>query len=347
MRTELRDGYSDGFVPLNALDLSKINNFSDMAKAMSFTSLTARRIGEATDTIYKMTTNKDCFTILTLSGIMTVAKMGLVLCDMIESGMVDAVVSTGALMTHGFVEGSGMEHFKYEFGMMDDMKLYQGGYNRVYDTLELESNLDNAELIINEMLQDLDATKPTCSREILENLGKHLIKNTKGRGVVKTAFHHKVPIYIPAFTDSEMGLDFSIYNKKRLMKGKQPIPFDPFLDLDHFTDLVKDKKEIGIITIGGGVPRNWAQQIGPYVDVMNKRLKKNMNTVRYKYGVRICPEPVHWGGLSGCTYSEGVSWGKFVPEREGGKQVEVLSEATAVLPLIIKAVLERLEKDKK
>ena len=60
--------------------------------------------------------------------------------------------------------------------------------------------------------------------------------------------------------------------------------------------------------------------------------------------MRICPEPTHWGGLSGCTYSEGVSWGKFVPEAEGGRFAEVYADATTVWPLLIKGVLEEMEK---
>jgi deoxyhypusine synthase len=64
---------------------------------------------------------------------------------------------------------------------------------------------------------------------------------------------------------------------------------------------------------------------------------------RYKYAVRICPEPEHWGGLSGCTYQEGISWGKFVPPNEGGRFAEVHADATIAWPLIIRAVMERLD----
>ncbi|MCX8064056.1 MAG: deoxyhypusine synthase family protein, partial [Candidatus Hydrogenedentes bacterium] len=63
----------------------------------------------------------------------------------------------------------------------------------------------------------------------------------------------------------------------------------------------------------------------------------------FQYGVRICPEPVHWGGLSGCTYSEGVSWGKFVSYEEGGRYAEVLCDATVVFPLLMKAIFEELD----
>jgi len=344
-RENLRDGYSDGFVPLKLIDLSKIKSFSDMTSAMSFTALGARGVGEATDLLYEMATNKNCFTVLTLSGIMTVAKMSLIICDLIDHGIVDAVVSTGALISHGFVEEVGMQHFKYKFGEMDDKKLYYGGYDRIYDTLELESNMDKTEDIIKHVLSKADSSKPICSHELLNMLGKYLHDHTKGRGILKSAYEKNVPVYIPAFTDSEMALDFAIFNKQQIIAGKKPLHYDPFLDFNHYADLVSNQKELGIFTIGGGVPRNWSQQVGPYMNALQDRLGiKHGKFVRFKYGVRICPEPVHWGGLSGCTYSEGVTWGKFVPKDEGGKQVEVLNEATAILPLIVKSLLEKLEK---
>ena len=86
-----------------------------------------------------------------------------------------------------------------------------------------------------------------------------------------------------------------------------------------------------------------AQQVAPYCDITNHRLGTNLNTPRFRYGVRICPEPVHWGGLSGCTYSEGVSWGKFVPKSEGGRYAEVYADATVILPILAAALFEELE----
>jgi deoxyhypusine synthase len=82
--------------------------------------------------------------------------------------------------------------------------------------------------------------------------------------------------------------------------------------------------------------------VGPYVDIIDHRLDVNLTAPRYTYAVRLCPEPVHWGGLSGCTYSEGVSWGKFVPPSEGGRFAEVYADATTVWPLLMKGVLEEL-----
>ena len=76
----------------------------------------------------------------------------------------------------------------------------------------------------------------------------------------------------------------------------------------------------------------------------HRRGGEDLPLKRYHYGLRICPEPVYWGGLSGSPYSEAVSWGKFVPPAEGGKFGEVFVDATVGLPLIVAAVLERLKK---
>ena len=118
--------------------------------------------------------------------------------------------------------------------------------------------------------------------------------------------------------------------------------FDPFEDFEKFADTMLATKRMGILTVGGGVPRNWSQQFGVYAELLARRGYKKLPLKRYNYGVRICPEPVHWGGLSGSTYTEAVSWGKFVPPSEGGRFAEVPSDATIAWPLIVKAVQERL-----
>jgi deoxyhypusine synthase len=341
MRMELHDGVSDQLQPTTPLDLAQVQSIQELLHAMRDTAFGGRTLGEAADVLYDMTVDPDCFVVGTFSGAMTVAKMGLVLCQMLEQGMLHAVISTGALMAHGFVEASGGRHFKYN-PAMNDRELYYQGYNRVYDTLELEKNLDDVAIIFEHIFANADATETLCSSKINRMLGAYLMQHTPGRGILKSAFAQSIPVYIPAFTDSEIGLDFALTNRRRQAQGKPRLAFDPFLDLEHYTDLVRTKKRLGIFTIGGGVPRNWAQQVGPYLELIARRIGQDMGFQRFTYGVRICPEPAHWGGLSGCTYSEGVSWGKFVPPAEGGKFAEVLCDATIAWPLIVKAVQERL-----
>jgi deoxyhypusine synthase len=340
---EYGDGYSDNLEPLSALDLSKVKSVDDLVRKMGNTAFGGRRVGEAADVLEMMAKDKECYKVLTLSGAMTIAKQGLIVCDMIDNGLVDAIVSTGALITHGFVESAGMTHFKHRESMRDE-ELYKKGYNRVYDTLELESNLDDTEKIVESVLDEWPQEEEICSYKLNEKLGQYLKKNTKGRGILKSAYEKKVPVYIPAFTDSEMALDFGIYRRKKRLRGEEPVKFNPFLDLENYTERIANETKLGIFTIGGGVPRNWAQQVGPYLDIINSRIGQGGAFRRFHYAVRICPDPAFYGGLSGCTYQEGVSWGKFVPESEGGRQVEVHADATIAWPMIVKAVLERMKK---
>ncbi|MFP6578394.1 MAG: deoxyhypusine synthase family protein [Myxococcota bacterium] len=335
------DGFDDGLEPTRPLDVAKTDSVDALLRAMADTAFGGRRLGEAANLLEAMVRDESCFRVVTISGAMTIAKQGLVLAEMIDRGWVQAIVATGALMTHGLVEGTGLQHFKHRPEMSDE-ELFPKGYNRVYDTIELEKNLDNIEGLLKETLQGADENEALCSRTILERMGKHLAADPDSRGVLQSAARRNVPIYVPAFTDSELGLDLAIFQKSAAREHGRQFRFDPFLDLDHFTEQILAHETLGIFTIGGGVPRNWAQQVGPYLEIQRVRLGVDHPVRRYRYALRICPEPEHWGGLSGCPYSEGVSWGKFIPESEGGRFAEVYADATIAWPLVVRAVIERL-----
>jgi deoxyhypusine synthase len=347
----LHDGRDDGLTPLESLDLDKVTSFADLLRGMSKTAFSGRALGEALDVTVAMVKDPDCKVVLTLSGAMTIAKMGKIITKMIDRGMVHAIVSTGALMAHGLSEAVGLTHYRHDPRMSDE-ELFGKGYNRVYDTLEMEANLNDVEEFSSRALERLGDERELSSEIVCRALGELLAEAPDGEGVLRSAFLKNVPVYVPAFTDSELGLDLATWTMKRAKEGGatgieellQRTPrFNPFLDLNSFAKLTLSAKRLGLFTIGGGVPRNWAQEIGPFIDVASHRLKLGLTPPRYRYAVRICPEPAHWGGLSGCTYTEGVSWGKFVPPKEGGRFAEVFADATTVWPLLIKAVLEEID----
>ena len=338
----LHDPVKDKLRPIFPLDLSKIKTIDDLVRAMGDTAYTARQVGDAADVLEAMARDKNCFVVMTLAGALTVGKMGLVFCDLIESGIVKAIVSTGALMAHGLVEATGLSHFRYDPTKMDDKELFHAGYNRVYDSLEPETNLDHVEEVVDGILEDWDPKEIVSSWKLHKRVGEYLHKNSKGRGILKAAYEHNVPVFVPAFSDSELGLDFALNQYARRRDKRPLLRFDPFEDFEAFATTMMATKKMGIFTIGGGVPRNWSQQFGVYAELMARRGYENLPLKRYHYGVRICPEPVHWGGLSGSTYTEAVSWGKFVPPEEGGRFAEVLEDATVALPLVVGAVLQRL-----
>ena len=340
---KLHDPVKDRLIPLQPLDLSRIHSIDDLVRAMSFTAFTGRQLGEAADVLEAMARDKDCFKVMTLAGAMTVAKQGLIITELIDRGIVNAIVSTGALMAHGLVEATGRAHFRVNPEFSDE-ELYEAGYNRVYDTIEPEQNLDDVERVVFRILQEWDPNEIACSWKLNHAIGRYLHENTEDRGILKSAYEKGVPVFVPAFTDSELGLDFALQNRMRVREGKPKLRYDPFEDLEDFAATLLKQKRLGIFTIGGGVPRNWAQQFGPFIELRHRRAGEDVPLKRYHYGLRICPEPVYWGGLSGSPYTEAVSWGKFVPPAEGGKFGEVFVDATVGLPLIVAAVLERLDK---
>ncbi len=337
----LHDPIADRLTPIYPLDLSKARTVDALVRAMSQTAFTARQVGDAANVLEAMARDTDCFVVLTLSGAMTVAKMGLVFCDLIDSGIVNAVVSTGALMAHGLVEAAGKHHFRYD-PKMGDKELFFAGYNRVYDSLEPEINLDYIEEIVEALFEKWDPAEAVSSWALNRRIGEYLIQHAPGRGILKSAAENNVPVFVPACSDSELGIDFALHQRQRRKDGRPVLRFDSFADFEHFAETMLATNRMGIFTVGGGVPRNWSQQFGVYAELLARRGYEEMPLKRYNYGLRICPEPVHWGGLSGSTYTEAVSWGKFVPPDEGGQFAEVFEDATVALPLIVGAVLERI-----
>src|SRR5712675_3599614 len=207
---KLHDPVQDRLIPLEPLDPRKIHSVDDLVRAMAKTAFTGRQLGEAADVLEAMARDKDCFVVMTLAGAMTVAKQGLIIGELIDRGIVNAIVSTGALMAHGLVEATGLAHFRYN-PAMDDKELFEAGYNRVYDSLEPETNLDHVEDVMDEILNNWDAEEVVCSWKLHRKIGEYLHKGFPGRGILKSAYEHNVPVFVPAFSDSELGIDFALH----------------------------------------------------------------------------------------------------------------------------------------
>ena len=338
-------GFDDGLIPIRSIEPTKSPDTDNLMYQMEHVGLGGSAVGDGVRILAEIFVDKDSFTVLTLSGAMTPAGMGLIICDLIDRGYIQAVVSTGALITHGFVQSAGMAHFRHRADI-SDVEAHERGYNRIYNVIELEKNLDDAEDIIHRVLSELNPYTTLSSHLVTRELGRWLAKNTEGRGILKSAFEMNVPVYIPAFTDSELGLDIALYNMRRVAEEKNPFNSNEFIDLLHFMELFNQQKKVGIYTIGGGVPRNWAQQVPPFLSLIESRMPEgkkptHIKPKKYSAGVRICPESVEWGGLSGCPYTEGVAWGKFDPN---GQYAEILDDATVIWPFIHQAVCQRLDK---
>ncbi|HLN86427.1 MAG TPA: deoxyhypusine synthase family protein, partial [Candidatus Limnocylindrales bacterium] len=200
----------------------------------------AAQVARGARALLAMINDKDCVRFLTVSGAMTVGKMDLIICDMIEQGLIQAISSTGALMAHGLVSSIGLKHYKYN-PKFNDTELARRRLNRVTDTLEPETNLDTVEEVIGKVIDKIDGKEMLSPTALNKLIGKYLAENyPNDRGILKSAFLYDVPVFVPAFVDSELGNDIYIHNIKRRRRGKQPI----------LMDLERDSKELIRIVTG-------------------------------------------------------------------------------------------------
>src|SRR6516162_6561322 len=244
---KLHNPVEDQLVALESLDLNRVHSVDDLVRAMAKTAFTGRQLGEAADVLEAMAHDEDCFVVMTLAGAMTVAKQGLIISELMDRGIINAIVSTGALMAHGLVEATGRAHFRVNPEVTDE-ELYEQGYNRVYDTLEPEQNLDDVEEVMSAVLEAWDHTEVMRSYKLNHAIGAYLSKNAQGqRGILKSAYEKGVPVFVPAFTDSELGLDTALNNRLRESTGRHKIRFDPFEDLEHFAATLLRQKRLGIL----------------------------------------------------------------------------------------------------
>ncbi len=298
----------------------------------------AAQVARGAKALEAMTSDKNSVRFLTISGAMTVGKMDLVICDMIEQGLIHAISSTGALMAHGLVSSIGLKHYKYN-PKYNDTELARRKLNRVTDTLEPETNLDTVEEVIGKVIEKIDGKRPMSPTELNRLIGRHLAENYPNeRGILKSAYLRNVPVFVPAFVDSELGNDIYIHNMKRRRRGKKPILMNLEQDSKALIKLVTSSKRFGIFTIGGGVPRNNVQNVAPLIEIINERLGPTFPNRRFSYGVRICPDRPHFGHLSGCTYSENESWRKA---DKNGIYAEMIADATQVWPFLVKYIMEK------
>ena len=310
-------------------DLYKIKTTEDLLNSLKNCGFQGRNLGKALEVLYTMVSSDKILTVLTLSGAMVPAGMGDIICALIEHKLIDVIVSTGANIIHDIVDAfSNIGHYIGNANV-DDNELFHHRINRIYDVFLPEDNYKKAE---NEILKII---KKSFKEKLIEITPSEFLRvigeNIQTRSIISIAAKNKIPIFIPAFSDSELALDLIKYSLREGYSFK----FDIIRDVLNFAEIIKKFQEYGTLIIGGGVPRNWAQQIFPLLDQI-----ENMETIGYNYSVRIHTATEYDGGLSGCTISESKSWGKYSLE---SKYVSVWCDATIALPILITGLFQRLK----
>jgi deoxyhypusine synthase len=303
-------------IDITSFDASPIIN---SMRDMSFSS---RETANAADIIDRMIKDKDCSIILTLAGSTSAGGCMQVYADMIKYNMIDAIVATGAaIVDMDFFEALGFKHYKGT-QFVDDKHLRNNYIDRIYDTYIDEEELQACDEAIRIIADSLEP-RPYSSREFIAEMGNYLQKNAKKKdSLVQLAYENNVPIFCPAFSDSSAG--FGLVKHQWLNPDKH-VSIDSVKDFREVTMIKMKAVTTGLIMIGGGMPKNFAQDTVVCAEILG------VEAPMHQYAVQITVADVRDGACSSSTLKEASSWGKVDTVYEQ----MVFAEATTVLPLIM------------
>lgn len=297
----------------------------DAMRKMSFTS---RETANAADILQRMINDKDCSIILTLAGSTSAGGCMQVYVDMVKNNMVDAIVATGAsIVDMDFFEALGFKHY-VGTPFIDDHMLRDNYIDRIYDTYIDEEELQHCDSTVKTIADSLEPGAYS-SREFIKEMGRYLVKHSvKKDSLVQACYEHDVPIFCPAFSDSSAG--FGLVKHQWERPGKH-VSIDSVKDFLELTLVKMAAETTGLFMIGGGVPKNFAQDTVICAEILGKDVPK------HKYAVQITVADVRDGACSSSTLKEASSWGKV----ETVFEQMVYAEATSVLPLIVSYAYHR------
>ncbi len=302
------------------IDIKKINAV-DIINAMKKMSFSARDLANAADIYDRMLKEKKCAVILTLAGSTTAGGCMQVYVDLVKNNMVDAIVATGAsIVDMDFFEALGFRHYQGT-PFVDDKLLRKLYIDRIYDTFISENDLQACDKTIKTIADGL-APRPYSSREFIAEMGRYLTKNAKKKNsLVQAAYENNVPVFCPAFSDSSAGFGLVLHQHEH--PGNH-MSIDSVRDFRELTDIKIKAGTTGLLMIGGGVPKNFAQDTVVCAEILGN------DVPMHKYAVQITVADVRDGACSSSTLKEANSWGKV----DSSCEQMVYAEATMALPLL-------------
>lgn len=309
----------------------------------------ARNLADAADVFADMLSDRDCTVILTLAGSLVSAGLKEALLTLVECDMVDVIVATGAIVVdQDFFEALGFRHYQApgspEAPAASDEELRDLGIDRIYDTYIDEAELQRCDETVAGIFDGLDA-RPYSSRELVGGLGAYLERHRPdARSIVLAAHRREVPVFVPALSDSSAGFGVVAHRARAAAMGLPHVAFDSGKDFHELAEIKLAAAETGLLMVGGGVPKNFAQDA-----VVAARMLAGEQTAAasgltgdegdpsraasvamHRYAVQLTVADARDGGLSGSTLREATTWGKVDPTRER----MVFGEATVTLSLL-------------
>ncbi|MCB9707214.1 MAG: deoxyhypusine synthase [Myxococcales bacterium] len=307
--------------PISHIDI-KAHDVRGYVKAMEHMAFQARNLHRASDIYDRMLKDQDCSVILCLAGSLFSAGLKQVVVDMVRHQMVDAIVSTGAnIVDQDFFEALGFKHYIGN-AYADDSQLRELRIDRIYDTYIDEEELKVCDMTVTKIANELEP-RAYSSREFISEMGRYLSGQPKKTdSVILAAYETGTPIFCPAFSDSSAGLGLVHHQWHR---PDEHIAIDSAKDFLELTQIKIAAKETGLVMIGGGVPKNFAQDLVIAAEVLDQ------DVPMHKYAIQLTVADERDGALSSSTLREATSWGKVDTVYEQ----MVYGEATLTMPLLV------------
>ena len=319
--------------PIKHIDVKSFDATA-IIESMAEMSFTSRETASAARIFNRMIMDQTCTNILTLSGSTSAGGCMQIFIDMVKCNMVDVIVATGAsVVDMDFFEALGFNHYRGS-PFVRDKELRFHYIDRIYDTFIDEDDLQVCDSTIKEIANTINPGVYS-SREFIMEMGKYLVDHSiKKDSLVQVAFEKNVPIFCPAFSDSSAGFGLVMHQWKR---PDSHISIDSVKDFMELTQIKMASENSGLFMIGGGVPKNFAQDTVVCAEMLGEFVPM------HKYAIQITVADARDGGCSGSTLKEASSWGKV----DTAYEQMVFAEATSVLPLIISYVYHKWDWEKR
>ena len=289
---------------------------TDIAKEMGQAGvLGAGRFARAVDLTREIFSKEyTCF--LALAGPMVAGGLRQIIRDLIYHDYLDAIISTGANMTHDVIEALGYRH-TIGNAAARDTSLREKRMGRIYDITIGMKAFEGTERAVYKILEKMPEgiRKNISGYEMLWEIGRNLNDNNS---ILRTAYRKKVPIICPGLQDSMLGMNLWTYSTIKTLVINQ------FKDLTKLTEISSEAEKVGAIIIGGGVPKHHL--------LISNILRGGVDAA-----LQITMDRPEAGGFSGAPLEEAISWGKI---RNSRSIVTLIGDATILFPLIVAAALD-------
>lgn len=313
--------------PVRAASITPDLTVADLVDQMAGMSIQARAVGECAKVLERMLTDPDRPTVLLgLAGPMIAAGLRNVIRDLITSGAVDVVVSTGAVLYQDIYQARGYRHYQGT-PAADDVKLRDLYIDRIYDTYVDEEKFWETDLWCGKVADELPSGV-TSSRAYLAELGRRL---EDPESIVGQCARLGVPVFAPAINDSSIGIGLTEHHHRCVQEGRVPLSIDSIRDNYELTQVVVKSSKTAAIYVAGGVPKNYINDsiVMSYIFGLERG---------HDYAVQVTTASPLDGGLSGSTLGEAQSWGKI---RKDANFAMAFVEPSVSLPLLAAYVAGR------